>query len=678
MSAIDSLLQNLSNKSLLNRDEALRAIDKSIGDHGFTETERSELESGVIKMLDSEVWEERHGSFCAAAVLSKCRSVVNDDNVPILKEGTFDASVLDACKHHLEDPEPRVRQAVAALMGTLAEKYRVAIFYDLKPLVIDSIEKNFVRSEKDQAEDLKKTEAATSSSEGSNLSALTSTDPAPFKHTSLVHDTEGWKCLETSFVCLQKLAEGCGLAFRDALSDDLINLVIRAGRHPNRFVRESGYHTLNAMSKAADVQTLYNVRMLVAEAVAAGLKDNWSQVRFSACTAARSFLLRSPEEGDKLSYKTDVFPLLLPRLCLNRHYVAEGVKIYSHDTWKQLFPGGGAPWIVKYMKETVEYYVEQSDADNHAVREASCQAMAELANKVDTCAVGPYAKSILHALVVAFYDASWPVRDCAARACGDLAVAFPDVVKEKRDELFDLYFNALWDCIWSVRETAAVALGKMIDAYGDEVMPRITELLKERLPKVKEQSADSVRYTGVENVTQFGVAAKKARDNDPELHTGQQMYSCGSLAPKLKKGSARAAGCCSGAGIESQMQPWEASDGCVYLLREVASRKPDVAVEFMDTLLDVAGLTNFGHFGNFLETIWKQMASIAKSLGKARMQPFAGEVIRRLVMALECGNRLAAAAAQDSIKPLRKAIGPMTWDAELLPGWSDILARPVF
>jgi len=26
--------------------------------------------------------------------------------------------------------------------------------------------------------------------------------------------------------------------------------------------------------------------------------------------------------------------MLVPRMCLNRYYVAEGVKIYSNETWK--------------------------------------------------------------------------------------------------------------------------------------------------------------------------------------------------------------------------------------------------------------------------------------------------------------------------------------------------------
>ena len=65
--------------------------------------------------------------------------------------------------------------------------------------------------------------------------------------------------------------------------------------------------------------------------VAKGLGDNWSQVRYAASQAVRSFYLIAKEDN-KMREKFD--PLLIPRMCLNRYYVAEGVKIYSNDTWR--------------------------------------------------------------------------------------------------------------------------------------------------------------------------------------------------------------------------------------------------------------------------------------------------------------------------------------------------------
>ena len=40
----------------------------------------------------------------------------------------------------------------------------------------------------------------------------------------------------------------------------------------------------------------------------------------------------------------------------------------------------------------------------------------------------------------------------------------------------------------------------------------------------KEQPGESQRYGGLENTTTFGVAAKRARDNDEQLHTNQVLY----------------------------------------------------------------------------------------------------------------------------------------------------------
>lgn len=47
--------------------------------------------------------------------------------------------------------------------------------------------------------------------------------------------------------------------------------------------------------------------------------------------------------------------------------------------------------------------------------------------------------------------------------------------------------------------------------------------MTENLPRAKQQGAESAEQ-------------HKRRHNDAKAHTGNQVYSCGSLAPKLKKG----------------------------------------------------------------------------------------------------------------------------------------------
>ena len=58
-----------------------------------------------------------------------------------------------------------------------------------------------------------------------------------------------------------------------------------------------------------------------------------------------------------------------------------------------------------------EFYISQTEADNHAVREAACACIAELGSKLDKDRVRPYVMGLLDALLICFKDESWPVRD---------------------------------------------------------------------------------------------------------------------------------------------------------------------------------------------------------------------------------------------------------------------------
>lgn len=53
----------------------------------------------------------------------------------------------------------------------------------------------------------------------------------------------------------------------------------------------------------------------------------------------------------------------------------------------------------------------------------------------------------------------------------------------------------------------------------------------------------------------YGIV-KRIRDNDPDLHSDKQMYSCGSLAPKMGRGN----GSCDRI-FKRESQPWELADG---------------------------------------------------------------------------------------------------------------------
>lgn len=77
---------------------------------------------------------------------------------------------------------------------------------------------------------------------------------------------------------LQQLAEGSGPAFAAAATPALRRLLFRGLHHPNRFVREAGYHTLAALCACTPAPELSAWGPEAAARLEDGLSENWSQV----------------------------------------------------------------------------------------------------------------------------------------------------------------------------------------------------------------------------------------------------------------------------------------------------------------------------------------------------------------------------------------------------------------
>ncbi|CAG0913978.1 unnamed protein product [Notodromas monacha] len=388
----------------------------------------------------------------------------------------------------------------------------------------------------------------------------------------IFHDTAGWRNLETSMKALQHMVEGCGPRQCRASDPKLLNLLFSALQHRNRFVRETGLNVCASIitseavnepwtspSKSQEVaeeegsnnddddkdrrrstgpKDTTTVADQYAMRVAAGLTDNWSQVRLAASVAARKFLLCLPDKNMRETF----FPLLLPRMCLNRYYMAEGVRLYSQETWRLVVGLDGRQLVAKYIKETVAYYLAATRADNHAVREAACACIAELAAKIPHEILMPYIADMLATLLDCFQDESWPVRDAACVACGNYILSFPSECRSSVDKLMPLFFENLEDNIPSVRQGAAASLAKVVQAYGDSLswMDAVVERTERNLAGVAQQPAESVSLKTFERgPAQFGVAKRiSAEESVAGPHSNQPMFSCGSLAPKMgRKGS---------------------------------------------------------------------------------------------------------------------------------------------
>jgi len=332
-------------------------------------------------------------------------------------------------------------------------------------------------------------------------------------------------------------------------------------------------------------------REMIGDALRATLQDNWSQVRMAGSVLCRGYIvalmrMRDDDHGDDGAKNDgnrvkeaegeeeevtafelalgDLVPMLLPRMCLNRFYLAQGVKLYSQETWRIVFGpndepegggalhssegargGGGIGAVSRCAAPLCRYYSKMCDADNHAVREAACQGVAELAQKIGRHPayaefLSPYVTTLLQvredhaprfvpfrsplyffaittekgindrvfvspdlyltftviklkkqALLMCFHDESWPVRDEACLACGTFCIAYPEECRPELPTLFDRWTEQLTDQIWSVREDAAVALGDAIEAYGQEMLGKVLGVMRKGIPAARDQPAMS-------------------------------------------------------------------------------------------------------------------------------------------------------------------------------------------
>jgi len=627
------LAQRLGHRLHLEREKAVEQLraDLGEGDDSATAAKLQELLPAALSgLIDSDVWEQRLGGFRGTLVLL-------EHSPP--KE--FQIRVITQCIVHLEDSEVRVRQAVGVCLGSLASLRGTALYEDVSERLLDSINRNFDRNQDDQASDDRDASSsdtgAGSDSEGfmGQLMQNVYKVDVPGKG-QMRHMTEGWKCLETSYRALQKVMEGIGADFGPFVTSDLRKLIYRSLLHPNRFIREIGHFVIKSLVFAMPPDLLASVAPKLSKQLVEGLSDNWSQVRYAASVGTRSFMQALGPELQK-----EQFPTLRPAMCLNRYYEAEGVRLYSQQTWSLVMGDEGRFWTALFAPQVVAYYIMQSKASNHAVREAACACIAELMVKVDPESVGEHVPKLLAALLLAFKDASWLVRDAACVATGRCVGAFKDETSPMLDDLYNLWFAHLWDNIPSVREDSAVALGNVVRSYGQEAVDRIVPKLAEMLPMAKQQPSDTQRYGGLENTTTFGVAAKRLRDNDEKLHTNQTMFSCGSLAPKLQRG-----GGCMDHGFSREREPWEASDGALFLLREMAQVAPESVLQFLPVAsVDIAYVQDFAYAANLHETLWKCLPQIAKGIGKkafkSHLEPFLEPMFRDLT----CGHQLTEVAA---------------------------------
>jgi hypothetical protein len=609
------VLDGLASSSHLTRDRALLSIPRLADDQVVNL--RQALPS---RLAPDGTWAITCSALQASGAVLTLPSIKQQD------AEDFARSLLPLMLPLIPHQEARVRTAVADLCGKIAAVLGPCVWDHASPDLLANVERNFNLDDQQRLKEAQR--VAQKDMEDANASLRE-------RGLRMVHETEGWRGLETSLLAIGELFNGCGAKLLTrTLSENseepgigvVLSYMLRARSHPNRFVREAGLRLLVSIVEAAvaanAIPFLKDISWKLRYVVSEGLQDNWSQVRSVSSVAARKIMAGLPIDD-----RRELYPLLLPRMCLNRHYVAEGVRSYSHTSWKDVIGADGKVYLVQFMDEVITFYESQCNADNHAVREAACQSLAEASTRLEPSAVEPFIPRIVKALMECFKDESWPVRDHACTALGNVTAHFGGKVEAtgRLQELFDLCHAHLADNIVSVRENTSIAIVKAGLSFPSNHpilgLKRLAEVDAELLTRIEDQPEQKFGQeanqggTRPDRDTGYGAASKLARDNDVDLHTGQVMYSCGSLAPKLRRG-----GGCMDHGFSRSKEPWEESDGGMRLWEQLAISSREGA-ELAGALFPsvvraiiVAVEREFAHDHHAQESFWRCVARASQHL----------------------------------------------------------------
>eukprot|EP00798_Chlamydomonas_sp_ICE-L_P032289 gene32289-16855_t len=297
---------------------------------------------------------------------------------------------------------------------------------------------------------------------------------------------------------------------------------------------------------------------------------------------------------------------------------------------------------------------------------------------VDRAAVSPYVPNLLRALITCFKDMGWPVRDAACTACGRCIVVYPNEARSLVDsELLTLWTAHLEDNIPSVRRNSAIAMANIARAYPEpQSLEKLLDVVKLMLPRARDQPSGPAPDQSAGPNT---AAAQQARDNDPTLHSGADMFSCGTLSSRFGKEYYIKSDGCMDFGFVRTKEPWEASDGAVHLLREISGLSMEGVVEAvesqMELLADLSATRSFPKACHLRDTIWKSLPVIGKNLGKQRFKRHLDLFLPVMFADLNCDHQLTELAAERCIVAVGDLIGKAMFAGRLSEDQLDAYRR---
>jgi len=240
-------LSKLGDRLHLNREQALTALETSVLPGLVEKCSDEEREQWICIIIDvlkllfnSKRWEDRFGAVCGSAILIKF-FYREDETDPTLKYFVWNTIRTEHIGPLLIDPEFRVRNQLGELLREMISHDQLKgkmHFSALQETLLKNIEETFTREINSGGQDA-----------SANPLVLHQKKITAFEESGnkTMHDTEGWKSLETSMRILQNIIQAMGPSLYDFGLDRVVAVILKGVDHINRFVREISYFVINAI-----------------------------------------------------------------------------------------------------------------------------------------------------------------------------------------------------------------------------------------------------------------------------------------------------------------------------------------------------------------------------------------------------------------------------------------------
>ncbi|CAL8126350.1 unnamed protein product [Orchesella dallaii] len=673
----DKILSLLRSRQKLERDQGLRIVDKLLkmsteecNSHDPVLVEqccRALLDvqhlliDNLRQVVDSEedmaihqdngmdnddggcvgLWEAKQG--CLSASLTIILRTIDTTSEPIRH---FFQNLQELTLRLICDQDVRVRLLAGDIMGALSKQLGPQVFESCRETIQDLItsELRCILSAGDEQITLNRdiavlnmeTDSPASSPVLPDQGELISNSYCPSsdipvasfdKITVFEASPKGVRSskLETLLKCLVSIVNAIGPQFKIYVDKTFIETILITLQHPNRFVREAGFSLSSVLLDAGCIDfELFGAAF--ADKLSNGLSDLCSQTRIAAAIATRKHIL-----AVNVSDREKFFDILLPRLCLCRYFMADTkFLLYSQESWRLIVNNDGPQLVEKYIDNVVNYYLEATLSENHAVREAACACIAELSRKINPVVVGRFIPRLLDALKRSFHDERWHVRDSACLGCGNFIMNFPEECKPEREALMALFSENLGFPISIVRQGAAASIANTIRAYGSEVVPGIMERIVYGLESVRRQLPDAC--SGLTSLT-----------ISPETRYSYPPGPWAQFIPYARPS-----------------QPWEFGDGCLYLIGDISpiSECQSYLSSLIPKIIKAAQARSFAQHVVLLETMCKIVPPLAKGIGKKPFKEFLALFFEPIFYSIESETPQTAAAGKLCLQQLASMFGP--------------------